>query len=306
MKKELARRSSRILLLAVLADLITAAIKFLGSNLSGSASLAAEAIHSSVDGINELLLWIGERRSQKPPSARHPIGHGREIFFWSFVVALLIFSLGGVYNIHEGIDKLHTKHLSNPILSLLIIAVSLVVELVSYRAVLKEIRERARRPKINLVRWFRRSTSSDLLVIFTEDLAAILGLIVAAAGVVGTMATGEPRWDAWGSIAIGIILVFMAVALAIEIKSLIIGESPAQDYSPEIKKLLGEIIPGAKLVSFIAVQIGLGEVIANYKISAGGIEKSSDLIERMHKLERSVRQKFPEIRWQFIEPVTGH
>ncbi len=295
--------SVRVILFALFANLGIAIAKTVGTVITGSSSLAAEAIHSFVDCANQVLLLWGNKASQKPPSKTHQLGYGREAFFWSFIVAVMLFTMGGVYSVYEGIHKLSgDESLESPAVALIILVFGIVLEGFSFRACIQEV------DRINRFgsywAWFRKTTNADLLVIFTEDLAALLGLAFAAVCVSLAWITGNPMWDAMGSILVGVLLVFVAAFLGNEIKSLIVGEAPATDFLPDVENIIEENIPGGKVLAFIALQTGSSEVMVSYKISAGEITEVKTLIDAINRSERKVRKRFPEIRWQFVEPDT--
>ena len=293
--------STRVIVFALLANLGIALSKFVGAFFSGSSSMFSEAIHSLVDTTNQVLLLLGSKRASRPPTEKHPLGFGAESFFWSFMVAILLFSLGGMVAIYEGIHKFHsTEALKNPWLSLGILIVSLVLESLSFRACLKEIR--AGNSYGSLWKWFKKTTSAELLVVFTEDLAALLGLIVATLALFLSWSTNDPKWDALGSISVGLILVAVAILLSIEIRSLIIGESPSRDYRTFVVEKAREKFPDGRVLRFIALQLGGNRVLLTYKIHPGTITDVSNLILRINELESEVRAQFPEIAWQFVEP----
>lgn len=293
--------STKVIVLALGANLGIAISKFAGSFITGSAALLAEAIHSLVDSTNQVLLLIGDKAAARPATERHPLGYGREAFFWSFIVAILLFSLGGLFAIYEGSHKLHEPEaMSSPLIALSILGVGIVLEAVSLNACLKEVRAQNRFG--SLWAWFRKTTSAPLLVVFTEDLAAMAGLVVAALSVLLSWTTGNPAWDAYGSIAVGTILVLVAILLALEIKSLIIGEAPAEDLRPAVEAILSERIPGARVLNLLAVQIGSSEIMLSYKVTPGSIASSQELIQALNDVEVGVKKRFPEVKWQFIEP----
>jgi cation diffusion facilitator family transporter len=293
--------SKKVIVFALLANLGIAIAKFTGAFISGSAALLAEAIHSLVDCANQVLLLVGSKLAKRAPTELHPLGYGREAFFWSFVVAILLFSLGGVFAIYEGAHKL-SEHgeVSAPFLSMGILAVSIVLEGMSFWACIKEVR--SQNPYKNLWVWFRKTTASELLVIFTEDAAAMVGLILAFLCVFVSWLTGNVVWDALGSIFVGSLLVVVAALLAIEVKSLLIGEAPSTDFRGFIEGKVSEYIPGGKVFNLIALQIGANEVMLSCKLSAGNVKDVSQLIGAINQIEREVKQKFPEVRWQFMEP----
>lgn len=293
--------SIRVIIIAMLANLGIALSKFVGWFLTGSASLLAEAIHSVVDSTNQVLLLVGSRKAKQPPNDLHPLGYGREEFFWSFIVAILLFSVGGLFAIYEGAHRLSAHgEVTSPLVGLGILIIGIILESYSFVACYREVKMLNTYP--NLWRWLRRTTSPQLLVIFVEDAAALTGLMVATLALILAWVTGDPTWDGLGSIAVGAILLVVAVFLAIEIKSLIIGESPSTDFRPFVRERIAAHIPGGKLFKLIALQTGANEVLISYKISPGQITDVSQLIDAINRIEVEMKERFPEIRWQFVEP----
>ncbi len=293
--------STKVIIIAMLANLGIAVGKFFGAFVSGSASMLAEGIHSVVDTTNQVLLLIGEKSARKQPTDQHPLGYGRESFFWSFVVTVLLFSLGGLFAIYEGMHKLSDPEpITHFNLVIGILMTGIVLEGYSFYSALKEIRVQNRFGRLST--WFRKTTSAGLLVIFTEDASALIGLVMAAFCITMAKVLDNPAWDAYGSIAIGVLLVVLAGFLAVEIKSLIIGESPSKDYRPAVEKVLRERMPSAKVLRFLALSIGDREVMLSCKIHPGEESDVNSLIEDINKVEAEVRNQYPEVKWQFMEP----
>jgi len=293
--------SVRVIVFALAANLGIALAKSAGALVSGSASLLAEAIHSFVDCSNQVLLLVGHHQSGRKPTARHPLGFGREAFFWSFVVAILLFSLGGLFAIYEGVHKLENHEApDHPMLGLGIIVVSLFLEAGSFVTCLKQVRRE--NTFGSLWAWLRGTTSSDLLVVFLEDTAALLGLTIAGIFLSVSWYTGNPWWDAAGSIAIGSILVLVAVILAVETKSLLIGEAPAVDYEKDMGQIMAAHVPGAELLHLIAIQAGPSSVTVSMKVTPGTVTEVKTLIDGINAAEREIKARFPEVRWLFVEP----
>ena len=293
--------STRVIIIAFFANMGIALAKFVGAFVSGSASMFAEAIHSVVDSTNQLLLLVGNKKSKRPPTEMHPLGHGREAFFWSFIVAILLFSLGGMFAIYEGVHKLQDHEpLTNPLVPISILVVAILLESYSFYACWKEVK--AQNTYGSLWTWLRKTTAAELLVVFTEDTAALIGLVLALISTVITWLTGDPTWDAMGSIAIGVILIVVAIFLAIEIKSLIVGEASSLDFRGYLERRTAELIPGGRVLRVIALQIGAGEVMLSYKVSPGQMSDVKMLIDAINHLERDMKAKFPELKWQFAEP----
>ncbi len=293
--------STRVILYALAANFGIALAKLVGSALSQSASLFAEAIHSLVDCSNQVFLLIGNKKASQVPDELHPLGYGRETFFWSFIVAVFLFSLGGLFAIYEGVHKIYEeKEMQRPEIALGILVLSVALETVSFRACLKEIR--LQNPYPNLWMWFRKSTAADLIVIFTEDLAALVGLVVATACTLLAWATGNMFWDALGSILVGVVLVVVAAFLAVEIKSLLVGEAPATNYQPRLAKLMEKYFPKGRVLRVIALQVGNSDVLMSCKIHPGDIATAKELIDSINQFEVNLKEQCPEIRWLFIEP----
>lgn len=293
--------SVKVIIIALFANLGIALSKLTGAIISGSASMLAEAIHSFVDCANQALLLIGNKAAAKTPSERHPLGYGREAFFWSFIVAIMLFSLGGVFSIYEGAHKLSSHEpVESPIIVVAILLVAIGLESYSFKACLNEVRAKNRFG--SLWTWFKKTTEAELLVIFTEDLAALLGLVFALVCVSLAWFTGNMMWDAAGSILVGVLLVIVAVALSLEIKSLIIGEAPSMDIRPAVEAIVSERIPGGRVLTFLALQTGASEMMVSYKISPGSLNDVTRLIDSINDVEAEVKNRFPEVKWQFVEP----
>ncbi len=292
--------STKVIVIAFFSNLGIALAKFVGAFVSGSASLLAEAIHSLVDCTNQILLLVGAKKSAKAPDAKHPLGYGREAFFWSFVVANLLFSLGGLFAIYEGVHKLNEHgEVGSPLIGMAILIVSIVMEGYSFWACLKEVKAQNRYG--SLWQWFKNTKSSELLVIFTEDAAALTGLMIAFVCLSLAWVTGQAYWDALGSIIVGAVLVVVAVLLATEVKSFIIGESPADDIQNFVRQEVPKLFPGGKVLNLIAIQTGSDEVMLTYKIHPGTMKDLDQAIDLCNRLERETKNKFKSIRWQFVE-----
>src|SRR2546423_843873 len=209
--------SARTVFYALGANLAIAAAKTAAAVATGSSAMLAEAIHSFADSGNQGLLLWGMKQAKRPPSADYPLGWGKAVFFWSFIVALVLFSLGGLFSIYEGWHKLaEPQALTYPWVAVAILVFGLAAESVSLRACLQEVNKL--RGTRTLWRWFRETRQSELVVILGEDLAALGGLALALAAVLVAILTGDPMWDALGSIAIGAVLIVVAAGIGIEIK----------------------------------------------------------------------------------------
>lgn len=277
------------------------AIAKLGAALTtGSNSLLAEAIHSFADCGNQGLLLWGLRRAKRPPTPDHPLGFGKAIYFWSFIVALLLFSMGGMFSIYEGIHKLDQEGgLNRPWLAIGILVFSLALEAVSLRACLQAV-NRARGDQA-LWPWFRQTRQSALIVVLGEDIAALAGLVLALAAILLTMATGDPVFDAAGSIAIGVLLVGVAMGVGAEIKSLLIGES----VEPAVRQAMEDFLRARpeveEVFSLLTLQLG-DDVMVAVKARMRESSSASVLIGDINRCEEALRAQFPRVRWLFFEP----
>jgi cation diffusion facilitator family transporter len=292
--------SLRSIYVALAANAAIAAAKLGAAVYTGSTSMLAEAIHSAADSANQALLLLGVQRARRPPSADHPLGYGKAIYFWSFVVALLLFSLGGMFSIYEGRHKLGSSEaIEAPWLAILILVFSLVMETLSLRTCLREV-NKSRRGR-TLWRWFRDSRQSELIVVFGEDLAALAGLSIALLALLLTVATGDPVFDAAGSIVIGVLLIVVAVGVAVEVKSLLIGESAEAEVKQAIHAFLSERAEVEQIFTLITLQLGADLMVA---VKARMTEQGSvqGLIEAINRCEAELRKNFPAIRWIFFEP----
>jgi len=268
--------------------------------VTGSGAMAAEAVHSLADCGNQGLLLIGIRSAKAPPTPDHPLGQGKAIYFWSFLVALMLFSVGGAFSIYEGLHKLgHPEVLRRPWIAIGVLVFGIVAESFSMWGCLREVNKaRGRR---GLWDWFRISRQSELIVVFGEDLAALLGLVFALVAVVCTMLTGDPIFDAIGTLAIGALLIVVAVFIAIEVKALLIGQSVDPEVREEIQTFVEQRPEVARVFKLITLQLG-PDVMVSIKAEMRSGMSVSELIDAINTVERDLKVRFPEIRWSFFEP----
>ncbi|MBS0568977.1 MAG: cation transporter [Proteobacteria bacterium] len=292
--------SLKSILFALGANFAIFIAKLVAAIVTGSGSMAAEAVHSLADCGNQVLLLVGMRQARRAASADHPLGYGMVVYFWSFLVALLLFSVGGVFSIYEGIHKLETHEpLRWPWLAVGVLAFGLVAESFSMWGCLHEV-NKARAGR-SLWRWFRDSRQSELIVIFGEDLAALLGLGFALAAVLATMFTGNPVFDAAGSIAIGVLLCVVAVFVAREVVSLLVGQSAEPALRAELETFVRAQPEVEHLFNLITLQLGPDVMVAT-KAKMRGELSGAQLIDAINRVEAAMKARFPEIRWSFFEP----
>ena len=291
--------SVRTIFYALGANLAIALAKTGAAVVTGSSAMLAEAIHSYADASNQVLLLWGLKQAKRPPSAEYPLGWGKAVFFWSFIVALVLFSLGGMFSVYEGWHKLsNPEDLSYPWIAVGILVFGLAAETVSMRACLQEV-DKVRGQR-SYWEWFRTSRQSELVVILGEDFAALLGLALALIAVLLTMATGNPMWDGLGSIWIGVVLIAVAIGIGIEIMALLIGQSAEPETVQRMRELLEQQGGVEEVYRMITLQLGTSVMVAvKVRMKASS---ASALVEAINRAEAALRAQFPEIQWLFFEP----
>jgi cation diffusion facilitator family transporter len=293
--------STAHILQSLVANLIIAVAKGVAAVMTGSGAMLAETLHSLADCGNQLLLLLGVRMSRQPPTEKHPLGHGRSLYFWSFMVALLLFSGGGVFSLYEGLHKLsHPGTVENPTVGMAILALSLAIE---GWATIKNIAEmNVRRKGKPFFRYLQDSKDSDLVVVFGENAAACLGLVLAMAALGMASVTGDARWDAIGTLGIGAVLIGVAVFLAIEVKSLLVGESADPEIATAASDLAIEDPKITRVLRLITVQQGPGEVLVAIKLGFESGLTVEGVATTINEFEHRLRARCPEVKWCFVEP----
>jgi cation diffusion facilitator family transporter len=291
--------SVRTIFFALGANLAIAVAKTGAAIFTGSSAMLAEAIHSYADSGNQGLLLWGMKQAKRPPSPDYPLGWGKAVFFWSFMVALVLFSLGGLFSLYEGWHKLHgTEGLSYPWVAVGILVFGLIAESISLRACLHEV-NKVRNGR-TLWRWFRESRQSELVVILGEDLAALLGLAFALVAILVTVLTGNPMWDALGSMAIGVLLIVVAFGIGNEIMALLIGQSAEHETEARMREVLVKQPGVEKVFRLLTLQLGTSVMVAvKVKMSAASV---NEMIADINRAEAAMRAEFPEVQWLFFEP----
>jgi cation diffusion facilitator family transporter len=286
---------------ALIANGLIAISKGVGAVITGSSAMLAETLHSLSDCANQLLLLLGLKQSRRPPTPEYPLGQGRQLYFWSFMVAMLLFLGGGAYSIYEGIHKLGSDEpIQAPLLAIGILGFGLVLELWSMAGAVKAVNQRrASRP---ILTYLRESKDSDLVVIFGEDLAACLGLALALIAVTVSWITGDPRWDAIGTLAIGTVLIGIAVFLAIEVKSLLLGEAADTELATQIERLVLTDPNIIGVLRMITVQQGPGEILVAMKLHMKSGLSIDDAVQSINAAEDRLQTQIPELKWLFVEP----
>ena len=292
--------SSKAILYAFLANLGIALSKLGAAIYTHSGSMLAEAIHSFADCGNQVLLYVGLRQSQRPPTAQYPLGFGKISYFWSFIVALMLFSVGGLFSIQEGWHKLHSPEpIHQAWVALLVLGVSVCLETFSTIGCLREI-NKLRRGR-TLRQWLKTTRNAELVVVLGEDVAALIGLVLAFVFVSMAAATGNSLYDAFGSIVIGVVLIIVSIFIAVRIKGLIVGKSAEEDVHNAISEHIKATEGIDELLNAITMQLGPQVMLAiKVRMTPGiSVEKA---VEHINGLERSIKTKFPEVAWCFVEP----
>jgi len=296
--------STKSILFALVANFLIAIAKFIAAYITKSGSMLAEAIHSVVDTSNQVLLLIGLKRSKMPPTDEHPLGYGKTIYFWSFIVALILFSLGGVYAIYEGLHKMQNPQpINSPLIAIGVLVFSIVAEGFSLWGCIREINKV--RVNRSFTKWFRESRQSELLVVFGEDIAAISGLVFALIAIIMTMVTGDPIYDAIGTLVIGILLVIIAIFLGREVKDLLIGQGVEPHIRKDMLETLNSNTKIENVFNFLSLQMGddvMVAIKAKMAESDSSTNSATKMIDDINECESEFKQKYPQVKWLFFEP----
>lgn len=292
---------SKAIVAALLANLGIAVTKFVAFVFSGSSSMLAESVHSLADTGNQVLLLLGGRQSRKVATAQHPFGFGRERFVYAFVVSIILFSVGGVFSIVEGIDKLqHPHELSVPWLPVLVLVVSIVLESFSLRTAIRESNHS--RGKQGWVQFVRHAKAPELPVVLLEDVAALLGLTFALLGVGLAIITGNPVFDAIGTLAIGALLVLVAIVLGIETKSLLVGEGASVEDLERIRDAINANPDVEALIHMKTLYLGPDELLVGAKVAFARTKRLADVAAAIDRVEVAIRAEVPIARVIYLEP----
>jgi len=292
--------SVKSILFALLANLGIAITKTIAAVITGSGAMLAESIHSYADCGNQGLLFLGLKASKKEPDQNHPLGYGKAIFFWSFIVALILFSMGGLFSIYEGVHKLSSHEgLNSPYVAIIVLSLSILLESASLWGCITQINKV--RHNESLWKWFQNSRQSELVVVLGEDIAALLGLVFALISVILSMITGNPLFDAIGSIGIGVLLVVISIFLAVKIKGLLIGQSVDPEISHEISAFLESQPEINKILNLITLQLG-AQIMVAVKVKMAKVDTVDQLIGNINRCEAALKKQNPAIQWVFFEP----
>lgn len=292
--------TARAILYAFVANAGIALAKSWAAWLTGSGSMLAEAIHSYADAGNQVLLFLGLRQSTRPPDSEHPLGYGKLTYFWSFIVALLLFSMGGLFSIYEGIHKLqHPEALSRVWVAQWVLVFAMVLEAFSLFGCLREIRNvRAGR---SFRDWLKHTRNSELIVVLGEDIAALLGLILAFAFISMASLTNNTIYDAFGSISIGVVLIIVSIFVATRVRSLLVGRSADPLIQEAIENIIRQEPDIEKVFNTITMQFGPDTMLAAKIKMRSGLDIDA-AVDSINALERRLKDEIPNLQWCFIEP----
>jgi cation diffusion facilitator family transporter len=292
--------STRAIFFALGANFSITVVKGIAAAVTGSGAMLAETVHSFADCGNQGLLLLGLRQARIPASPDYPLGYGKAIYFWSFLVAVMLFSVGGMFSVYEGVHKLqHPEPIEQWWWAVGVLAASIVAEAISMRACLVEVAKA--RGQRSLAKWFRESRQAELIVIFGEDLAALFGLVFALAAILIAVATGNPMWDAVGTLMIGVLLIVVAVFVAIEVKAMLIGQSVDPHVAGAMTAFLTARPEVERVYNVITLQMG-NDVMVAIKAKMQPTSGDSGLVAAINSTEAAFREQFPEVRWSFFEP----
>ncbi len=292
--------STKVVLTSLAANAAIATAKTGAAVFTHSGSMLAEAIHTFADCANQILLLVGIKQSAVGPSERHPLGTGRASYFWSFIVALMLFFGGGVFSIGEGVEKvLHPEPVHHVSVGMAILGFSLVLEALSLRQCVGEINKK--RGAVGFLEYLDVTKDAELVVCTGENFAAVVGLGFAFLAM-ALAVTVDPRFDGAGSVAVGLVLVWVAWFLARKVKSLLLGERADPEVDAAVHAAAKEDARIREVLRMITVQQGPGEVMIAVKLRVDDALTSAEVVALINEFEQRVRQRLPDVKWQFIEP----
>ena len=288
---------------ALLGNLAIALVKFVAAYITNSSAMLSEAVHSVVDTLNEILLLYGMKKSQRPGDVKHPFGYGRELYFWAFIVALMVFALGAVVSIYQGIQHVrHPEEMLNPTLNYIVLGIAILCEGVSWFVALKAFRKT--KGEQGYFETFRRSKDPTTFTVLFEDTAALCGLFIALIGIYLAHTLNIPELDGVASILIGIVLAVSAILLGRETKGLLLGESAAPELRNNILLIAQEDVAVLSANGVLTEQMGAHQVLASLSLEFEDNLSSDDIEACVNRIEAKIKQIHPEIVALFIKPQT--
>jgi cation diffusion facilitator family transporter len=293
--------SKKAVLAAMLANLGIALAKLVAFAITRSSSMLAESVHSLADTGNQILLMFGASRAKKEATPLHPFGYSRERYFWAFVVAIILFTLGAMFAMYEGVEKMIDPHeIDSPQWAIGTLLIAMVLESWSFRTAMRESAEL--RGDATWAQFIRRSKVPELPIVLLEDSGALLGLVVALIAITASIVTGNGVWDGVGSFVIGSLLFVIALVLAIEMKSLLIGEAADPVVEEQIILAIEESEPVISLIHLRTEHLGPEDLLVVAKVEFNGDLIMRDLADAVDQVEAAIRARVPEARLLFIEP----
>ncbi len=297
--------STRVILTALAANVGIALAKFVAAGITGSSAMLTEGVHSLVDSTNHVLLLYGTRRAGKPADRQHPLGYGRELYFWSFVVAILVFALGAGVAVYEGIHHItHPEGGGDPLVAYIVLAISFALESWSTWEALQAFN--VARGSLGMFRAIQESKDAPTIIVLLENAGALLGILIAAIGIWISHATGDPRWDGAASVLIGLILGALAILLAVEAKGLLIGESADPELIDGLRAI-ATAIPGVTGVGeVVTVHHSPDRIVAGIDVDFDDGISGGDVEAIVRRIEEEVETGWPAVFRVFVRPVSGN
>ncbi|MEC7810294.1 MAG: cation diffusion facilitator family transporter [Actinomycetota bacterium] len=297
----MATTGKKTILAALIANVGIAIAKFIGFAITKSSTMLAEGIHSSADSANQLLLLLGTQRAKRTPNPKHPFGYGRERYFWSFVVALILFSLGSLFAIYEGIEKIRHPHtLENASWAIGILIFGIFIESFSFRTAIVEAK--TIKGETSWSKFVIRSKQPEIPVVLLEDAGALFGMVIALAAISLVKITGEPLWDGIGTLSIGLLLGLIATVLAREMHSLIIGEAASDDDYEKIEKLIQNSNEIVDVIEIRTQHLGPEEILIGARVAFDESLQAKEIADAINNLEATIRNEVKTAGPIFIEP----
>jgi len=296
--------SRMVVIAALMGNAAVAATKFVAAAFTGSSAMLSEGVHSLVDTVNQVLMLHGIRRAARPPDPKHPFGYGRELYFWAFIVALMVFALGAGISFYEGLAHLrHPREMANPLVNYIVLGASLLFEGVTWVIALRSFR--AAKGRRGWIQAFRDSKDASTFTVLFEDTAAMLGLLIALAGIVATQVTGDPRYDGYASLGIGAVLAITAILLARETKGLLLGELAQRQVVDDILRIAGSDPDVRCANGVLTQQLGPESIIAALSADFHDVLTTPQIEACVLRIERAVQRTHPDVTALFVKPQTA-
>jgi cation diffusion facilitator family transporter len=294
--------TTRAVLAAFAGNLAIAITKAIAAYVTGSGALVAETAHSIADSVNQILLYVGIRRSVQPPTAKHPLGHGKERYFWALIVALFLFFGGGLFSIYEAYERFtHPQELGTVWVGFVVLGLSMVFETFSLSVAVREVRHAAHEQRIPVRRFLQQLRDPALRTVLYEDSAALAGLVAALVGLGLTVATGDHRFDALASAVIGVILIYVAYQLAWGARGLIVGEAPPEEMLDEIRATIASEPGVDKVIDVRAVQMGTNQLLVLARVSVRDRILAGEAERLLVRLRKRLHREHPEVMDSYVE-----